>query len=140
MIPPKTGQNDSSSTVYEAPLPTPLILLAEDNEANISTVSSYLTAKGYRVISAKNGKEAISMACTESPNLILMDIQMPEMDGLKAIRQLRNDPDLGNIPIIALTAFAMTGDRERCLETGANDYLSKPVRLKELEKMIREHL
>jgi signal transduction histidine kinase len=139
-MPPMTGQNDSSPTVYEAPLPTPLILLAEDNEANISTVSSYLTAKGYRVISAKNGKEAINLACTESPNLILMDIQMPEMDGLTAIRQLRNDPNFCNIPIIALTAFAMTGDRERCLETGASDYLSKPVRLKELEKMIREHL
>jgi CheY-like chemotaxis protein len=137
---PNAGQNDSSPTVYEAPLPTPLILLAEDNEANISTVSSYLTAKGYRVISAKNGQEAINLACTESPNLILMDIQMPEMDGLSAIRQLRNDPNFGNIPIIALTAFAMTGDRERCLETGASDYLSKPVRLKELEKMIREHL
>jgi PAS domain S-box-containing protein len=118
---PMTGQDDISSMVSEAPLTAPLILLAEDNEANISTISSYLTAKGYRVILAKNGEEAIAMAYAESPDLILMDIQMPEVDGLTAIRQLRHDPNFGNIPIIALTALAMASDRERCLDAGAND-------------------
>jgi CheY-like chemotaxis protein len=137
---PMTGQDDIASTVSEAPLTAPLILLAEDNEANISTIYSYLTAQGYRVISAKNGKEAIAMACTESPDLILMDIQMPEMDGLAAIQQLRHDPNCGNIPIIALTALAMAGDRERCLDAGANDYLSKPVRLKNLASTIHQLL
>jgi CheY-like chemotaxis protein len=134
---PPTGQDDIASTVSEAPLTAPLVLLAEDNEANISTISSYLTAKGYRIISAKNGEEAIAMAYAESPDLILMDIQMPEVDGLTAIRQLRHDPNFGNIPIIALTALAMASDRERCLEAGANDYLSKPVRLKELTELIK---
>jgi PAS domain S-box-containing protein len=134
---PMTSQDDISSMVSEAPLTAPLILLAEDNEANISTISSYLTAKGYRVILAKNGEEAIAMAYSESPDLILMDIQMPEVDGLTAIRQLRHDPNFGNIPIIALTALAMASDRERCLEAGANDYLSKPVRLKELTELIK---
>ena len=137
---PMTGQDDIASTVSDAPLTAPLILLAEDNEANISTISSYLTAQDYRVISAKNGKEAIAMACTESPDLILMDIQMPEMDGLAAIQQLRHDPNCGNIPIIALTALAMAGDRERCLDAGANDYLSKPVRLKDLASTIHQLL
>jgi CheY-like chemotaxis protein len=138
--PPATVQNETSTTVDDAPVSLPLILLAEDNEANIVTVSSYLNAKGYRIISAKNGKEAIAMTYAESPDLILMDIQMPEMDGLEAIRKLREDPSLKNIPIIALTALAMPGDRERCLEAGANGYLSKPVRLKELATKIRELL
>jgi CheY-like chemotaxis protein len=115
-------------------------LLAEDNEANIITISSYLNAKGYRIISAKNGKEAIAMTYAESPDIILMDIQMPEMDGLATIRQLRQDPNLKHIPIIALTALAMAGDRERCLEIGADDYLSKPVRLKELAATIHQLL
>ncbi|MDX2216964.1 MAG: response regulator, partial [Oculatellaceae cyanobacterium bins.114] len=115
---------------------SPLILLAEDNEANVSTVSSYLTAKGYRILLAKNGQEAIALAQSHIPDLILMDIQMPGMDGLEAMQHIRRDPNLANVPIIALTALAMNGDRERCLVAGANDYLSKPVRLKQLTATI----
>ncbi|MBD2187498.1 ATP-binding protein [Pseudanabaena mucicola] len=115
----------------------PLLLIAEDNDANALTFSSYLEVKGYRTLFAKNGKEAIAIAKDKHPDLILMDIQMPVMDGLEAIRQIRLDPDVAGIPIIALTALAMKGDRERCLGTGANDYLSKPVRLKELAAMIQ---
>ncbi|MEG4454395.1 PAS domain S-box protein [Microcoleus sp. N9_A1] len=118
---------------------SPLILLAEDNEANISTVSSYLRAKGYRILLAKNGEEAIALAKSENPNLILMDIQMPGMDGLEAMQQIRLDPNLVDVPIVALTALAMTGDRDRCLTAGANDYLSKPVKLKQLAATI-QHL
>ncbi|PSB50865.1 hypothetical protein C7B67_12950 [filamentous cyanobacterium Phorm 6] len=118
---------------------SPLILLAEDNEANISTVSSYLKAKGYRILLAKNGEEAIALAKSENPNLILMDIQMPGMDGLEAMQQIRLDPNLVDLPIIALTALAMTGDRDRCLAAGANDYLTKPVKLKQLAATI-QHL
>lgn len=118
----------------------PLILLAEDNEANVETVSDYLEAKGYSLIYAKNGLEAIELAITHQPDLILMDIQMPKMDGLEAIRQIRRDPNLVNIPIIALTALAMTSDRDRCLAAGANDYLSKPVKLKELATTIEQLL
>ncbi|MDF0553338.1 PAS domain S-box protein [Kamptonema sp. UHCC 0994] len=121
-------------------LTSPLILLAEDNEANITTFSSYLGAKGYRILLAKNGQEAIDCATTHQPNLILMDIQMPGMDGLEATRQIRRDPNLVNIPIIALTALAMTGDREKCLEAGANDYMTKPVKLKQLAATIQELL
>ncbi|MBC6435029.1 PAS domain S-box protein [Nostoc sp. HG1] len=119
---------------------SPLILLAEDNEANISTVTSYLKAKGYRIVLAKNGEEAIAQAKSKNPNIILMDIQMPGMDGLEAMEHIRRDPNLVNVPIIALTALAMTGDRDRCLAAGANDYLTKPVKLKQLVSSIQQLL
>ena len=120
------------------------ILLAEDNESNVDTVSEYLVAKGYRVTAARNGIEAIKRARDERPDVILMDIQMPKMDGLEATRYLRADTDpstglrtsLADVPIIALTALAMPGDRERCLAAGANEYLSKPVSLKQLVNVI----
>ncbi len=118
----------------------PLILLAEDNEANIQTFNSYLTAINYRVIIARNGIEAIAQAKENLPDLILMDIQMPRMDGLEATKQIRLDPNLINTPIIALTALAMEGDREKCLEAGANDYLSKPVKLRQLNLLIQQVL
>jgi PAS domain S-box-containing protein len=119
---------------------TPLILLGEDNEANISTFSSYLTAKGYDVILAINGQEAIDLTHNKQPDLVLMDIQMPHVDGIQAIIAIRQNPHLVDVPIIALTALAMAGDRERCLAAGANDYLTKPVKLKELNQKIREWL
>ncbi|MGC9527251.1 MAG: response regulator, partial [Limnospira sp.] len=119
---------------------SPLILLAEDNEANVSTISSYLGAKGYRVVVAKNGEEAIALTQTQEPNLILMDIQMPKMDGLEAMEKIRNDLKLAEIPIVAMTALAMAGDRDRCLAAGANDYLSKPVRLRQLMATIQNFL
>ncbi|BAZ87449.1 CBS domain-containing protein [Dolichospermum compactum] len=119
---------------------TPLILLAEDNEANIITFFSYLEARGYRVVVARDGQEAIDMTQTHQPDLILMDIQMPKMDGIEAMRQIRLDANLIDTPIIALTALAMTGDRDRTLEAGANDYLTKPVKLKELAISIQKLL
>ncbi|MBP0012559.1 MAG: PAS domain S-box protein [Roseofilum sp. SID3] len=119
---------------------SPLILLAEDNEANIITVSNYLRAKGYRLKVAKNGQAAIDMAQKESPDLILMDIQMPHVDGLTAIEHIRQDPDMVQVPIIALTALTMEGDRERCLAAGADLYYSKPIRLKELVLSIQKLL
>lgn len=117
-----------------------LILLAEDDENSINFTSDYLLSEGYRVAVARNGVEAIQQAREKSPDLILMDIQMPGMDGLETIRRIRADAALGNTPIIALTALAMPGDRERCLEAGANDYISKPIRLYELVKAIRSQL
>ncbi|MDV3348899.1 two-component regulator propeller domain-containing protein [Leptothoe sp. LEGE 181152] len=133
---------ESYPTTPESEQPTvaPLILLAEDNEANILTFSSYLRAKGYRLQVAKNGQATIELAQAELPNIILIDIHMPGMDGLTAIRHIRQLPALTKIPIIALTALAMTGDRERCLEAGANLYLSKPVKLKQLTLSIQKLL
>ena len=118
----------------------PTILLAEDNAANSITVADYLLNKGYQVVVARSGLEAIGRAREVQPDLIVMDIQMPGMDGLEATRRIRADASLAGIPIIALTALAMPGDRERCLAAGANAYLSKPVRLKDLIVAIAAHL
>ncbi len=132
-----TGQSDSPNALPSGPLGEgALILLAEDNEANVNTLSSYLRAKGYTVVLAANGREAVWVAQAERPQLILMDIQMPEMDGLEAIRQIRQCPDLTETPIIALTALVMTGDRDKCFEAGANEYITKPVRLGALSQKI----
>ena len=119
----------------------PLVLLAEDHETNINTISDYLVTKGYRVVVARNGGEAIKQAKEARPDVILMDIQMPRMNGLEATRYIRADADqdVAMVPIIALTALVMPGDRERCLAAGVNEYLSKPVRLRELINAI-EHL
>ena len=117
-----------------------LILLAEDNETNIITMTSYLSAKGYQILCAKNGQEAIAMAVSSQPDLILMDVQMPVMDGLEAMRQMRQLPSLANTPIIALTALAMAGDRDRCIKAGANEYLTKPVKLRLLTQTIQNLL
>lgn len=118
----------------------PLILLAEDNEANIQTFKAYLSAYNYDVILAKNGLEAVEMAKDHHPDIILMDIQMPVMDGLQATRLIRSDKNLAEVPIIALTARAMQGDEERCIAAGASEYLSKPVELDQLMGMIGQFL
>ncbi|MBD2483600.1 GAF domain-containing protein [Planktothrix sp. FACHB-1365] len=121
---------------------SPVILLAEDHEANIITISRYLKAKGYTILLARNGQEAIDIAKSQSPDLILMDISMPGIDGLEAIKHLRqdSDPRLAKIPIIALTALAMKSDQEKCLEAGANGYLTKPVKLNQLTSTIQQIL
>jgi PAS domain S-box-containing protein len=134
-----SGQSQIGQSQTEE-LISPLILLAEDNEANIATFTSYLKAKGYRILSATDGQQAINFAKAHHPDLILMDIQMPVIDGMEAIKQIRLNPDLVDIPIIALTALAMTGDREKCLAVGANEYLSKPIKLKSLDQMIQTWL
>ncbi|MBI9047093.1 MAG: response regulator [Anaerolineaceae bacterium] len=117
-----------------------LILLAEDNQANIQTIRDYLEMVGYRIIIAENGLEAIDSTQNNNPDLILMDIQMPIMDGLEAIRYIKKNPHLSKIPIIALTALAMPGDRKRCLEAGADDYISKPINLRKLASRVRDAL
>jgi CheY-like chemotaxis protein len=116
------------------------ILLAEDNQTNIDTLLEYLQMRNYRIVLARNGREAVEMARQLRPALILMDIQMPVMDGLEAMRHIRADSSLTHIPIIALTGLAMSGDRERCLQAGANDYLSKPVSLRALVGAIERQL
>jgi PAS domain S-box-containing protein len=118
----------------------PLILLAEDNLTNIESITEFLEYCGYRFAIARNGIEAIQLAKSEKPRLIIMDIQMPEMDGLTAISQIRNEPELTQVPIIALTALAMREDKQKCMQAGANEYLSKPVSLKYLSNLIKKLL
>ena len=137
------GEPEAAIEELDPPLggAAPLVLLAEDNEVTIEVMSAVLQAKGYRLIVARNGQEAVDRAKEESPDLILMDVQMPVMDGIEATRQIRDITELASTPIIIVTAVAMDGDRERCLATGANEYLSKPVSLKNLtatiERLIR---
>jgi CheY-like chemotaxis protein len=119
---------------------TVTVLLVEDNEANIKTFSRYLSTKGYRVVIARDGREALVRAREERLDVILMDIQLPGIDGLEVTRRIRADAMLTAIPIITLTARAMRGDRERCLEAGANDYMSKPVSLQRLIGAIEAQL
>lgn len=135
-----TDLTDPVSSLSSAAALPPLILLAEDNETNILTLTSYLEAKGYRLRVVNNGQDAVAVALAENPDLVLMDIQMPVMDGLTAIQKIRQTRPLATLPIIALTALAMEGDRERCFQAGANDYLSKPVKLRELLELIQSLL
>ena len=116
------------------------ILLAEDHEANATMLTNVLTSRGYQVIAVKDGVEALASAREIHPDIILMDIQMPNLDGLEATRQIRADSVLRQIPIIAMTALTMPGDREKCLHAGVNDYLGKPLSIKELLKTIQQHL
>ena len=119
---------------------TPLILIVDDNIFSVRGLKDYLVFKGYRVEQADNGKTAIERAAVLHPDLIFMDIQMPAMDGLEAIRRIRLLPGLSATPIVALTALAMPGDRDRTLEAGATDYVSKPASLDQLHRMIRSLL
>lgn len=127
----------SGSRMTPSGLKRPLILLAEDNADNINTLLNYLQAKGFEVEIARNGIEAVQKARSLHPQVVLMDISMPEMDGLEATRQIRADSELATLPIIALTALAMPGDRERCLAAGVNEYLAKPVQLRQLVQFIQ---
>ncbi|MBE9032069.1 PAS domain S-box protein [filamentous cyanobacterium LEGE 11480] len=123
---------DTTATDVVDQSDNPRILLVEDNEANISTILMYLETKGYCVLVATHGQAAIEMAQSAHPDVILMDIQMPGMDGLEAITHIRQIAELRTVPIIALTALAMPGDEAYCLSVGATAYLAKPVRLREL--------
>ncbi|MEY2817294.1 MAG: hypothetical protein RL275_757, partial [Chloroflexota bacterium] len=117
-----------------------LILLVEDTDAVTMLISDYLKRHGYKVVTARDGFEGIARINESVPDLILMDVMMPELDGIETTRRIRTQLGLNHIPIIALTALAMAGDRERCLEAGMNGYLSKPVKLKELLETIEHYL
>ena len=137
---PVSEQTHKTGILSEASEPRGVIILADDNPANILTISEYLESHRYEVIVAHDGVEALEKAEANNPHIILMDIQMPVMDGLEATRQLRANPRFAGTPIIALTALAMPGDRERCLLAGASEYMSKPVSLKTLKQTIENLL
>jgi PAS domain S-box-containing protein len=118
----------------------PTILLIEDTEEVVMMLVDYLEMAGYKIVTAQDGVDGLEQAKLTRPDLILMDIQMPRMDGFETTQKLRNDPQFRNIPIIALTALAMPNDRQRCLDAGMDDYISKPVNLKALTKTIQKLL
>jgi len=113
-------------------------LLVDDDARNIFALSSVLERRGMRVVTATTGKEAISILQSRPEvAIVLMDIMMPEMDGYQTMQEIRKDPQLRRLPIIALTAKAMKGDREKCVAAGASDYLAKPVNTEQLLAALR---
>lgn len=114
----------------------PKVLYAEDNEDNIFMLTARLSRRGYEVMVARDGRQAVDMARSESPSLILMDLSLPVMDGWEATRRIKAAPKTRMIPVIALSAHAMPGDREKALAAGCDDYDAKPVVMPRLlEKM-----
>ena len=109
------------------PEQTCLVLIVEDNEKNLKLARDLLRVKGYRTVEAVDGGAGIAMAAEHLPTLVLMDIQLPDMDGWEALHQLRADPRTAHIPVVAVTAFAMEGDRERFLGGGFDGYITKPI-------------
>jgi len=116
------------------------ILVVEDNADNRVLIMDVLDSMNYEVIIATDGEEGVKKATAERPDLILMDISLPQMDGLTATRRIKATPELQHIPIIALTAHAMVGDRERALDAGCDDYVSKPIDLRELANKLTRYL
>ncbi len=118
----------------------PTVLYIDDIENNRILVTRRLEKKGYRVITAENAAEGLRVAALERPDLILMDMVMPDLDGWSATRQLKTDAKLVHVPVIALTAHAMQGDREKALEAGCDDYETKPFDFPRLFQKIEAHL
>ncbi len=117
-----------------------LITIIDDEPQNIELLCDLLQVTGYSTNVATNGKEGVELAKTSKPDLILMDIQMPEMDGLEATRILKTDAATKDIPILALSSYAMKGDKERILAAGCDEYLSKPLDIKGLLKIVAGYL
>jgi two-component system cell cycle response regulator DivK len=115
-----------------------LILIVEDNEKNLKLVRDVLQFKGYRTLEAGTGTDAIALATQHTPDLILMDIQLPDMNGITALGRLRAEPSTATLRVVALTAFAMREDRERFLAAGFDGYLTKPIDIKQFPELIRQ--
>jgi CheY-like chemotaxis protein len=116
------------------------ILVVEDNERNLKLVRDVLRFAGYDVISARSGEQGVALARERKPDLVLMDLQLPTMDGTEALRILREDPITREIPIVAVTAFAMKDDRERALYAGFDSYVEKPINVRAFPELIRGFL
>ena len=116
------------------------VLIVEDNELNMKLFNDLLDAYGYATLQARSGTEALTLARERSPSLILMDIQLPEVSGLEVTKWIKEDDRLRDIPVIAVTAFAMKGDEERIRSGGCEAYISKPISVMHFLDVVREHL
>ena len=116
------------------------VMIVEDNELNMKLFRDLIEASGYETVRTRNGLEALDLARQHRPDLILMDIQLPEVSGLEVTKWLKDDPDLKAIPVVAVTAFAMKGDEERIREGGCEAYLSKPISVGKFIETIRNFL
>jgi two-component system cell cycle response regulator DivK len=117
----------------------PQVLVVDDNEKNMKLFRDVLQAKGYRTLEATTGEEAVALTTEHQPDLVLMDIQLPDIDGVAALARLRADERSASIPVVALTSQAMSGDRERFLAAGFDDYVSKPVNVASFVAAVEEH-
>ena len=122
------------------PMASEKILIVEDNAVNLELMQEILTAKGYRVASVKDGLDVREAAMRERPDLILMDLQLPGLDGYEATKAIKADPFLCRIPIMAVTSYALKGDREKALDAGCDSYMCKPIDAKKLLSDIRSLL
>ena len=116
------------------------VLIVEDNELNMKLFNDLLEAHGYRTLPTRNGLDAMEIARTHRPDLILMDIQLPEVSGLEVTKWLKEDDELRSIPVIAVTAFAMKGDEERIRQGGCEAYISKPISVAKFLETVRSYL
>jgi two-component system cell cycle response regulator DivK len=117
-----------------------LILIVEDNEKNRKLVRDVLAVKGYRLLETENGEDGVRLAREQHPALVLMDIQLPGIDGIEALRQLRADPATATIPVVAVTASAMTHDRQKIVAAGFDGYQAKPISVRPFLELVREVL
>lgn len=116
------------------------VMIVEDNELNMKLFNDLLESRGYRVIQTRSGLEALDLARAHMPDLILMDIQLPEVSGLVVTKWLKDDEQLAHIPVIAVTAFAMKGDEERILQGGCEGYISKPISVSHFLETIARYI
>ena len=124
----------------ETPAASKTILIVEDNELNMKLFHDLLDAHGYRVLEARTGPEALQIVSENRPDLILMDIQLPEVSGLEVTQKIKSNEELVDIPIIAVTAFAMKGDEERIRAGGCEDYIAKPISVSSFLEKVKRYL
>ena len=122
------------------PVDGELILIVDDTEMNVRLARDVLRFAGFRTLEAATAGEGVSLAGEHHPDLILMDIRLPDMDGTSALRHLKRDPRTAGIPVVALTSFAMKGDRDRFMAEGFDGYLEKPISVKDFPDQVRSHL
>ncbi len=116
-----------------------IVLYIEDNFHNRRIVNKVLTSRGFKVVEAEDGEKGLEMVRSMMPPLVLLDITLPGIDGIEVVKNVKSDQSIRHIPVIAVTASAMRGDKERFLEAGCNDYLSKPIQVSELIEMVEKH-
>ena len=116
------------------------ILVVEDNELNLKLVRDVLTYAGYDVVEARTGEQGVALATEHLPDLVLMDLQLPGIDGAEALRQMRSSPSTQTVPVVAVTAYAMKEDRERAISCGFDGYLEKPISARELPAQVHQFL
>lgn len=132
------GAEDAAAT--DSGAPAKKVLIVEDNELNMKLFNDLLEAHGIETIQSNNGLEVLDLAKQNKPDLILMDIQLPQVSGLDVIKWLKNDPVLADVPVIAVTAFAMKGDEEKIRKGGCEDYISKPISVSRFLEVIQKYL